>query len=218
MPWGRTFGPPPPPRCRGVIVVSTTPSLQRPITQTHESGWIARLGGWSAAHLRVVIGGYLVVMGVLDAFAPQVEKKLSGAGGQDSGSQSVQARTILGQEIAGLNSTGCRWLSTSARAQWRPTRRRRPSSAGPRPCSRPITGSATSSLRSRGSRSRRTAGRPDGHPPGRRQRQHNGPGLGGGLARAQTGVCHADRARVAARSNEARCVSRESPVGHSSSA
>ena len=46
-----------PPRCRGVIVVSTTPSLQRPITQTHESGWIARLGGWSAAHLRVVIVG-----------------------------------------------------------------------------------------------------------------------------------------------------------------
>ena len=46
-----------PPRCRGIIVVSTTPSLQRPITQTHESGWIARLGGWSAAHLRVVIVG-----------------------------------------------------------------------------------------------------------------------------------------------------------------
>ena len=46
-----------PPRCRGIIVVSTTPSLQRPITQTHESGWIARLGGWSAAHLRVVLVG-----------------------------------------------------------------------------------------------------------------------------------------------------------------
>ena len=38
--------------------------------------------------------------------SPQVEKKLSGAGGQDSGSPSAQARTILGQEIAGLNSTG----------------------------------------------------------------------------------------------------------------
>lgn len=64
------------------------------------------------------------------------------------------------------------------------------------------------------------AGRPDGRPPGRRQRrcQHDGPGLGGGLARAQTVVCHADRARVAARSNEARCVRSESPDGHSSSA
>ena len=44
-------------------------------------------------------------MGVLGVFAPQVEKKLSGAGGQDGGSQSAQARTILGQEIAGLSST-----------------------------------------------------------------------------------------------------------------
>ena len=61
------------------------------------------------------------------------------------------------------------------------------------------------------------AGRPGGRPPGRRQRrcQHDGPGLGGGLARAQTVVCHADRARVAAKSNEARCVRKESPVGHS---
>ena len=58
-------------------MVSTTSSLQRPITQTHESGWITQLGGWSPAHLRVVLVGQLVVMGVLGAFAPQVEKKLS---------------------------------------------------------------------------------------------------------------------------------------------
>ena len=87
-------------------MVSTTAGLQRPIAQqTHEPGWIARLGGWSAAHLGVVLVAWLVVVGALGAFVPQVENKLSGAGWQDSGSQSVQARTILGKEFAGLNSS-----------------------------------------------------------------------------------------------------------------
>ena len=87
-------------------MVSTTASLQRPIAQqTHEPGWIDRLGGWSAAHLGVVLVAWLVVVGALGAFVPQVENKLSGAGWQDSGSQSVQARTILGKEFAGLNSS-----------------------------------------------------------------------------------------------------------------
>ena len=87
-------------------MVTTTPSLHKPVAaQTHRPGWIARLGGWSTAHFRVVLVGWLVVVGVLGAFAPRVESALSGAGWQDSGSQSVQARTILGKEFAGMNST-----------------------------------------------------------------------------------------------------------------
>ena len=73
-------------------------------------------------------------MGVLGAFAPQVEKKLSGAGGQDSGSQSVQARTILGQEFAGLNSTGLQVVVHVSQVAVATDPRRRPSSTGPRPC------------------------------------------------------------------------------------
>ena len=87
-------------------MVTTSPSLQQPIAlQTRQSGWLARLGGWSAGHLRFVLLAWLVVIGVLGAFAPQVESALSGAGWQDSGSQSVQARSVLGKEFAGLNST-----------------------------------------------------------------------------------------------------------------
>jgi RND superfamily putative drug exporter len=87
-------------------VVTTSPSLHKPVAaQNHQPGWIARLGAWSTGHFRAVLVGWLVVVGVLGAFAPQVESALSGAGWQDSGSQSVQARTILGKEFAGLNST-----------------------------------------------------------------------------------------------------------------
>ena len=39
------------------------------------------------------------------AFAPQVESALSGAGWQDSGSQSVKARDVIAKEFAGLGST-----------------------------------------------------------------------------------------------------------------
>jgi RND superfamily putative drug exporter len=48
---------------------------------------------------------WLVVVAAFGAFAPQVEKKLSGAGWQDSGSQSVKARDLIAKEFNGLNST-----------------------------------------------------------------------------------------------------------------
>ena len=87
-------------------MTTASPPRHRTIApDTHDPGWIARLGGWSAGHLRRVLLAWLVVVGVLGAFAPQVESALSGAGWQDSGSQSVRARTILGKEFAGLNST-----------------------------------------------------------------------------------------------------------------
>ncbi len=68
-------------------------------------GLLTRLGAWSGTHLRLVLLGWLVVVGVFGAFAPQVESALSGAGWQDSGSQSVKARDLIAKEFAGLNST-----------------------------------------------------------------------------------------------------------------
>ena len=87
-------------------MVTTSPMRHRPIApDTGQLGWIARLGRWSATNVRSVLIAWLVVVGVLGVFAPRVESALSGAGWQDSGSQSVKARTILGNEFAGLNST-----------------------------------------------------------------------------------------------------------------
>jgi len=71
----------------------------------HDPGWLARLGAWSGANLRIVLIAWLVVIAAFGAFAPQVEKKLSGAGWQDSGSQSVKARDLIAKEFQGLNST-----------------------------------------------------------------------------------------------------------------
>jgi hypothetical protein len=53
-------------------------------------GGLARLGRWSATHLRAVLLLWLLVIAGLGAFAPRIESALSGAGWQDSTSQSVQ--------------------------------------------------------------------------------------------------------------------------------
>jgi RND superfamily putative drug exporter len=87
--------------------VSTTairPTQDLPLPQT-SLGWLARLGCWSGTHLRVVLVGWLLVLGVFGAFAPQVESALSGAGWQDSGSQSVKARNLIAKDFHGLGST-----------------------------------------------------------------------------------------------------------------
>ncbi|MGN6608434.1 MAG: MMPL family transporter [Jatrophihabitans sp.] len=68
-------------------------------------GLLSRLGAWSATHLRVVLLGWLIVVGVFGAFAPKVESALAGAGWQDSGSQSVRARDVVAKEFSGLGST-----------------------------------------------------------------------------------------------------------------
>jgi putative drug exporter of the RND superfamily len=86
--------------------VTTTASRPAPPAQRDSApGLLARLGAWSGTHLRVVLLGWIVVVGVFGAFAPQVESALSGAGWQDSGSQSVQARDVIAKQFAGLNST-----------------------------------------------------------------------------------------------------------------
>jgi RND superfamily putative drug exporter len=69
-------------------------------------GPIGRLGRYTATHFRTVLVGWLLVALVLGFFAPRVEKALSGAGWEASGSQSAQARKLIERDFAGLGSYG----------------------------------------------------------------------------------------------------------------
>ena len=69
-------------------------------------GPIGRLGHWTATHFGVVIAAWIVVAIGLGMLAPRVEKALSGAGWEASGSQSVQARQLIDKNFKGLSSYG----------------------------------------------------------------------------------------------------------------
>jgi putative drug exporter of the RND superfamily len=71
-----------------------------------EVGPIGRLGGWTAAHFRIVLAAWLAIALVLGLLAPRVEKALSGAGWEASGSQSAQARKLIERDFRGLGSYG----------------------------------------------------------------------------------------------------------------
>ncbi len=86
-------------------MATITPTLGSDAPPSQAQGWLAGLGVWSGAHFRTVLVVWALILGVFGAFAPQVESALAGAGWQDSGSQSVRARDILGKEFTGLNST-----------------------------------------------------------------------------------------------------------------
>src|SRR5664280_3172334 len=77
-----------------------------PIEHRTRVGPIGRLGRYTATHFRTVLVGWLLVALVLGFFAPRVEKALSGAGWEASGSQSVQARKLVEKDFAGLGSYG----------------------------------------------------------------------------------------------------------------
>jgi RND superfamily putative drug exporter len=68
-------------------------------------GVLARLGAHAAAHTRGVVVGWLVVLAVFGVFAPRVTSALSGAGWQDSTSQSVEARNLIARDFQGLGAT-----------------------------------------------------------------------------------------------------------------
>jgi RND superfamily putative drug exporter len=68
-------------------------------------GPIGRLGRFAADHVRAVVIAWAVVAVALAAFAPKVETALSGAGWQANGSESVQARTLIQRNFAGLSSS-----------------------------------------------------------------------------------------------------------------
>ncbi len=69
-------------------------------------GSIGRLGRYTATHFRAVLIGWAVIALGLGFLAPRVEKALSGAGWETSGSQSVQARHLINQNFGGLSSYG----------------------------------------------------------------------------------------------------------------
>ena len=67
-------------------------------------GPLGRLGRWSATHRRTVFISWLLIVVGLGTVAPRAETALSGAGWQDSGSQSVQARDLIQTNFHGLSS------------------------------------------------------------------------------------------------------------------
>jgi putative drug exporter of the RND superfamily len=64
-------------------------------------GSIGRLGYAVAGHFKAVLIGWLALALALGFFAPRVESALSGAGWEASGSQSVQARTLIERDFQG---------------------------------------------------------------------------------------------------------------------
>lgn len=64
-------------------------------------GPIGRLGRWSATHFKWVLGAWVIIALGLGFLAPRVETSLSGAGWEDTGSQSVQARQLIQENFNG---------------------------------------------------------------------------------------------------------------------
>lgn len=64
-------------------------------------GPIGRLGRWSATHVKWVVGAWVIIALGLGFLAPRVETSLSGAGWEDTGSQSVAARQLIQDNFGG---------------------------------------------------------------------------------------------------------------------
>jgi RND superfamily putative drug exporter len=75
------------------------------LVEDQRPGLMARLGTWTATHLRAVLVGWAVVLVVFGVFAPKVQSSLAGAGWEDSSSQSVAARNLIQRDFAGLGSS-----------------------------------------------------------------------------------------------------------------
>ncbi len=70
-----------------------------------DDGLMARLGTWTATHLRAVLAAWAVVIVAFGFFAPKVQSALAGAGWQDSTSQSVAARNLIQRDFHGLGAS-----------------------------------------------------------------------------------------------------------------
>jgi RND superfamily putative drug exporter len=68
-------------------------------------GPIGRLGRFTVDHGRAVAAVWIVLAVALGAFAPRVERALSGAGWQANGSDSVRARQLVQSNFHGLSSS-----------------------------------------------------------------------------------------------------------------
>ena len=69
-------------------------------------GPIGKLGSWTAGHFRIVAAAWVVVAVGLGVLAPRVEKALSGAGWETTGSESVQARQLIDKAFNGFGTYG----------------------------------------------------------------------------------------------------------------
>ena len=69
-------------------------------------GPLGRLGRWTATHFRIVVAVWAVIAIVFGVFAPGVEKALSGAGWESTGSESVLTRDEIDKNFKGLGSYG----------------------------------------------------------------------------------------------------------------
>jgi len=87
------------------VTVVAAPSRAVAPAQLGAVGPLGRIGGWTADHIRTVAIAWAVVAVALGVFAPKVETALSGAGWQANGSESVQARTLIQANFAGLSSS-----------------------------------------------------------------------------------------------------------------
>jgi RND superfamily putative drug exporter len=87
------------------VAAATRPAAAAALEHPEAIGPLGRLGGWTAQHVRLVAIAWTLVAVALGIFAPKVETALSGAGWQANGSQSVQARTLLQANFAGLSSS-----------------------------------------------------------------------------------------------------------------
>jgi putative drug exporter of the RND superfamily len=79
-------------------------------------GAMARLGTWSATHLRAVLIAWALVIVGFGLFAPKVQSSLAGAGWQDSTSQSVAARNLIQREFSGLGASALQVVVVDHRA------------------------------------------------------------------------------------------------------
>jgi RND superfamily putative drug exporter len=78
---------------------------ERALDPLDRLGPLGRLGRWTVDNARMVALGWAVLAVALGAFAPKVEKALSGAGWQANGSESVQARALIQRDFGGLSSS-----------------------------------------------------------------------------------------------------------------
>jgi RND superfamily putative drug exporter len=79
-------------------------------------GLMARLGTWTAGHLRAVLAAWAVILVVFGFFAPRVQSALAGAGWQDSTSQSVAARNLIQRDFHGLGASALQVVIVDHRA------------------------------------------------------------------------------------------------------
>lgn len=81
------------------------PSRASDVSRGSRPGPLGRLGVWVTDHARIVTGVWLLLVIGLGAFAPQVERNLSGAGWQADGSESVAARELARTSFGGNASS-----------------------------------------------------------------------------------------------------------------